>query len=591
MPSLLALSLPILFNEVIVILVISVVVVLLFARLRLPAIIGFMVTGVIIGPTALGLVQSLTEVEVLAEIGVVLLMFTIGLEFSIADLARIRRSVFVGGTLQVGLTIAVVAVAASSFGLAWNEAVFLGFLFSLSSTAIVLKLLQDRQEVSALHGSTILAILIFQDVIVVPMMLLAPIMAGASEGSVASALGLMLGKFAFVLLAVWVGTRVIMPRLLFAVARTRIRELFLLTTVATCFAVAWGTYSLGLSLALGAFLAGLIISESEYSYEAVSNVIPFREVFASFFFVSIGMLLDTQFLIDHLGVVLALSLAAILAKALIAGLAAWALHMPLRTTLLVGLSLAQVGEFAFILSKVGQQYSLVSPQVYQYFLAVSLLTMSLTPVLILYGESIVQAVLRIPSLRMIDQRRQRLLRQAEEATPLSDHLVVIGYGLNGRNVVKAAKAASVPYVILESNPTTVRQEQALGEPIYFGDAAQHHVLEHARVASARVVVLAISDATATRRVVASVRQLTQAAYLIVRTRYAHEVELLHRLGASEVVPEEFETSIQIFSSVLTQYQTPDLRIETLVEQLRSDGYELLRRGKTPEATGRVELTP
>lgn len=568
-----------LFTDVIVILLLSVAVILAFSRLKLPSIIGFLVTGVLAGPTAFGLISAHTEVDFLAEIGVILLMFTIGLEFSLKSLAKIQRAVFLGGSLQVGLTVLITYLLATQMGFDTVPAVFLGFVISLSSTAIVLKLLQTRLEMETPHGRVVLAMLIFQDLIVVPMMLVTPLMAGIG-GNVWVELGIMLAKMAAVLGAVIIGARYVMPRLLFAVAKTRSRELFLLTIIGTCLGVAWATSLAGLSLALGAFMAGLIIAESEYSYEAVSNVMPFREIFASFFFVSVGMLLDLNFLAENPFIVLAIALGVIALKFGMAALAAWALRLPFRTVILVGLSLAQVGEFAFILSKTGISAGVMSPSTYQYFLAVSLFTMALTPFVLMLGRPLERALKRTPLPQKVRERiktyEQNAELPAEQSAKLHDHLLVIGFGLNGRNLVKAAQFAHIPYAIIENNAVTVRQEREKGQPIIYGDAAQEHVLEHCHIDTARVVVVAISDPPSTRRIISTLRRLNPTANIIVRTRYVKETEELRRLGASEVIPEELETSVEIFSRVLAKYLVPLHEIERFVGEMRQDSYGMLR---------------
>ncbi|MHC2993501.1 potassium transporter KefB, partial [Pontibacter sp. HJ8] len=335
--------------DVVIILGLAVVVILLFQRFRLPTLLGFLATGVIAGPHGLSLIKEVHEIEILAEIGVMLLLFIIGMEFSLRNLALIKRTVLLGGATQVGVTILLVALLLMMFNVGMGEAFFVGFLFSLSSTAIVLKLLQDKGEINSPHGKVVLGILIFQDIIVVPMMLVAPLMAGGSE-NIAMDLLMMLLKGIFVIIFVLISARYLVPRLLFVVARTKSKELFILSIVVICFAVAWLTQSLGLSLALGAFMAGLIISESEYSHQATSNILPFREIFTSFFFVSIGMLLDFSFMLQHFPLVLLLTVCTFLLKGVIAAVAARMLQYPMRTSLLVGLSLFQVGEFAFILS-------------------------------------------------------------------------------------------------------------------------------------------------------------------------------------------------------------------------------------------------
>ncbi|MBX3102267.1 MAG: cation:proton antiporter [Bacteroidetes bacterium] len=577
-PFLASVEIPLL-DDVLIIIGLSVLVVLAFHRFKMPPIVAYLVTGVLAGPSVLKFVEADANVEMLAELGVILLMFTIGLEFSLSSLLRIWRSVFIMGGLQVGLAVLVTALVAAQMDLPWEQSVFLGFLVSLSSTAIVLKVLQQNMQLDSLHGRNILAILIFQDIIVVPMMLMAPILAGQSDDIGSTVLWLVL-KVLAVLVFVAVASRYLMPRLLYLVARTRSRELFILSMVVICFAVAWATAQLGLSLALGAFLAGLIISESEYSYQATSDIMPFREIFASFFFVSVGMLVDVDFFLAHPLTIILVALGVLVVKAVLVGIAALSFRLPARTVILIGLSLAQVGEFSFILSKTGMQFQLLGEELYQYFLSVSTLTMALTPFIILGGQRISSFIMKAPlpvSLRQHLRSRLRTEGDDAEATEaLSDHLVIIGYGLNGQNLAKVARKAQIPYIVAETNPDTVRYFQGLGEPILYGDASMEHILEHLHVQSARVAVVAISDPQATRQIVAALRHMAPSLHILVRTRYVKQVADLLAAGASDVVPEEFETSIEIFSRVLNRYLVPQEEIVAFGKKVRDSSYSLLR---------------
>ena len=563
-------------TDIVIVLSLAVVVILLFQRFRLPTILGFLATGVISGPHGFRLLPDTHKIEVLAEIGVILLLFIIGMEFSLRNLALIRRTVFLGGAAQVFFTIFLVALLLWVAQMPLPQAIFIGFLFSLSSTAIVLKLLQDRGEINSPHGKIVLAILIFQDIIVVPMMLVAPLMAGGSQ-NIAGALFLMLLKGALVILFVLVSARYLVPRLLYQVAQTKSKELFILSVVVICFAVAWFTSSLGLSLALGAFMAGLIISESEYSHQATSNILPFREIFSSFFFVSIGMLLDASFMVQHLPSILGITLIIIVLKGVIATLAAKILKYPLRTSLMVGLAIFQVGEFAFILSKTGLTYGLLSPGVYQYFLSVSLLTMALTPFVIQKYQPIAAGISqRLGSSSLPEAITSKEDRDQDPLHHLNDHVVIIGYGINGQNVSKATKHAGIPYVIVELNASTVRTQRQSGEPIVFGDAVHGLILSHVCIQKARVAVIAVSDPEATKQIIANIRQISDKVHIIVRTRFVMEMAENYHLGADEVIPEEFETSIEIFNRVLAKYLLPRDQIESFTNSIRADNYQMLR---------------
>ncbi len=562
-----------LLQDVLIIMGFSVAVVLGLQRLKLPSILGFLLTGILIGPYGLGLVDGSEEIEVISEIGIILLLFVIGMELSIRNLISIKNTVFIGGTLQVGLTIAVSGLVYYALGATWNEALFTGFLFSLSSTAIVLKVMQDRKEMSAPHGRNALAILIFQDIIVVPMMLFVPIIAGQT-GDVWGSLGWLLLKTVVVIAITVISARYLVPRLMHSIARTGNKELFLIATVTICFAVAFLTSEAGLSLALGAFLAGLIVSESEYSHQATSIILPFRELFTSFFFISVGMLLDLQFFVAHLGYVLAILLAVFVGKSVIAALAIAVLGYPTRTYLLTGLALFQVGEFAFILSKVGIQYGLLSDETNQYFLAVSIASMMLTPFVIMFSDKLTDGVMRWRPVREAEKRL--VVSKSEGNSTLEadwkNHLVIVGYGINGRNLARAASYGNIPFVAIELNADVVRTERQQGVPILYGDATQPHILEQVNLHAARVVVIAISDPAATRVVIGNIRAVSQTIQLLVRTRYIKEIPELLALGADDVIPEEFETSIEIFSRTLHYFLVPEGDIEHLIDVMRSDNY-------------------
>ncbi len=562
-------------NDILIIFGLSIGVLLVCHRLRIPATVGLLLTGILAGPHGLKLVRAVHEVELLAEIGVLLLLFTIGMEFSLKTLAKLKKTVLLGGSLQVVLTCVAVLLLMRRFVGTWGEATFLGFLAALSSTAIVLKLLQERGEVDSPHGNTSLAILIFQDIIIVPMVLFTPMLTGAVQ-NVAGSLALMLAKGAGIILLVIVSARYLVPKLFYQVSRTRIPELFLATLLVICLAIVWLTSSLGLSLALGAFLAGLIVSDSEYSHQALGNIIPFRDVFTSFFFVSIGMLLNVGFCIEEPLLITGAAMGVFLLKSVVAAFVSLLVGLPLRTAVLVGLSLGQLGEFSFILSKEGVAEGLLAGNAYQVFLAVAILTMAATPYIVRYSARIADGIVALP---WPERMKTRCVSCAVDAgpEPLKEQLIIVGFGLTGRNIAEAAKASGIPYTITEMNVDTVRAQRAKGEPIFLGDATQDSVLRHARIHQARVVAVAINDPTATRRITAVVRRLNPKVFIIVRTRYIIEVEPLYRLGANMVIPEEYETSVEIFTRVLAEYEIPAEEIDRFADQIREAGYRMFRR--------------
>lgn len=562
-----------LLQDIVVIFSLAVVVLYLCHSIKVPSIVGFLLTGIIAGPHGLALVKSIEQVQLIAEFGVILLLFSIGLEFSFKSLMKMKTTVLIGGSLQVGFTIALGAMLAYLFGLSINQAVFVGFLVSLSSTAIVLKQMGERAELDSPHGKINLGILIFQDIIVVLMMLLVPLLGGA-EG-MSEPVWFILAKAAGVIFLIIILSIYVIPPLLYQVTRTGSRELFMLSIIVICFAVAELTNSAGLSLALGAFMAGLIIADSEYSHQALANIIPFLDTFTSLFFVSIGMLLNLSAISGHLGTILLITAAVLLMKAIIASLATLVLGYPLRTAILVGFSLSQVGEFSFILSQTGIQHGLISQGLYQGFLSASILTMMLTPFIIAFAPQAVKYITQLPiPQRLLTGTHPEVLDK--EIDDYHDHLIIIGYGLNGRNLSRAANYAKVPYIALDLNSETVRVEQASGEPVYYGDATQEVVLEKAGVEKARVMVIAISDPAATRRIITTARRMSPGIHIIVSTRFISNVNDLHNLGANEVIPEEYETSIEIFARVLNRYLVPVDEIESFINMVRSEDYEMFR---------------
>jgi CPA2 family monovalent cation:H+ antiporter-2 len=462
-----------------------------------------------------------------------------------------------------------------------RESILIGFLVALSSTAIVLRLLQEGGEVDTPHGNMTLAILIFQDLIAIPMMLALPFLAGIGSLEGESLLSMLFWDVAII--AFLIGcAKWIVPFLLFQIARTRNRELFLLFVVLTCTGVAWLTSLAGLSLALGALVAGLIISESEYSSQAIGNIIPFRDVFTSFFFVSVGMLLNVAFLSAHWGSILLLVVLVIVVKTVLAAAVPAIFGYPIRTIILVGLGLGQVGEFSFILSRSGLDLGLLSPEAYQIFITVALLTMSVTPFLLAAGPYLEHFTRRLPIPNRL--RSGTNLAIESRPPPLHDHLVIVGYGVNGRNLSRAARTGRIPYIILEMNPETVRSERAKGEPITYGDATNEAVLHRAAIEEARILVVVINDPASSRRITEVARRLNPSLYIIVRTRYIQEMGPLYGLGADEVIPEEFETSVEIFTRVLKKYLIPTGTIEKFIAEVRADNYQMLRSLSHTSAT-------
>ena len=570
-------------GNLLVIFSVSIAVVFVFHQFRLPSIAGFLVAGALIGPHGLNLIADIATVQILAEIGVVLLLFTIGIEFSLVQLASLRRLLLVAAPIQVGGVLLVAWIGGMLAGLTWQQGIFWGFLVSLSSTAIVLKALANRGDSDSIHGRTTIGILIFQDLAVVPMMLVTPILANQGGGSALSILYTLAGSMlvvGLVIAAAWYAV----PRVLEHIVRSRSRELFLLTIIVLCLGIAWLTSLGGLSLALGAFIAGLVISESEYSHQAMAEVLPFRDSFNSLFFVSVGILMDWRVLLDHPLAVIGLLLAILLIKFVTGAVASLVVELPPRSAVMVGVALAQVGEFSFLLAQQGQESGLLRGDPYQLFLSVSELSMIITPFLMQWSPSIARRVEAVQRLRhwLPARTEAHMLRTEGTQIRLKDHVIIVGYGLNGRNLARVLSETEIPHLALDLDGDTVRRESRHGVPIYYGDATNPNVLRHVKIEEARVLVVAISDPFITRRTVQLAKGLNPKIRVVVRTRYLRELQELHDLGADDVVPEEFETSIEIFALVLRNYNLPQEFITGKAEQVRREGYALLRRSELPE---------
>ncbi|MFH2048048.1 MAG: cation:proton antiporter [bacterium] len=553
-------------RDLVVILGFGVIIVTLFNKFKLPAIAGFIFSGMMVGPDGLGLVNDVHQVEVLAEIGVALLLFGIGLELSLEKLQRLWKLILTGGLLQVGLTIAVVFAIAKGFGLSGNTAIFIGFIVALSSTAIVLRGLQQRNEVDAPHGRLTLGILVFQDFCVVPMILVLPILSG-SDVPMKDLLGTLLQSIA-IIAGVLLGARIIVPRILNFVARTRQRQLFILTIFLICIGTAWLITTSGASLAIGAFLAGLIVSGSEYRHQALADMISFREVFASLFFVSVGMLLAPLVFIDNIVFIMTLLIIMIVGKALIVFVSALILRMPLRVCLLAGLALAQIGEFALVLSFAAKGTGLIEESLESSILSAAILSMFITPFAMAFGPKLAAGIGKLKGLtRLLD------VATAEDATSvvkkMRDHVIIGGYGFAGRELARALKKNNIPFVIVDLNVENVRRASKEAGNTYFGDITSQEVLEKLGIESARELVLLINDPSATERTVKLAREIAPKLSIIVRTNYLLDIEPMLANGADEVIPAEREAAVMITSRILKRHQIESSQIESSCAEIRN----------------------
>ncbi len=562
---------PPLLAELLIIFLISIVVNIVCTRIRIPSTVGFLLTGVLCGPSLLGLVDDTQSIDVLSELGVALLLFTIGMELSGDALARLKKPVFLGGSLQIGLTIlAVVSIYVFALNEGLALGIFVGCLVSLSSSAIVLRFLQQKGSTNTPSGRLTLAILVFQDIMIAPMLLLIPLLSGQVQPNLTDAL-FAIGKVVLVLGSVLLFAQYGLNRFMAIIVRTRVSELLLVTTLVLCMGLASLTAWLGLSLSLGAFLAGLFLARSEYSMSVVSGVLPYRDVFMSIFFISVGLLLDVDYLILHIGTIISFTIMFIIIKSLLILPAVLIQKYPLHTAITVALTLAQVGEFSFVLANAGMHAGLVNEDRYQNFLAISILTMLLTPCLMYIAPILAKKV-----NKCLGKKDDQLHHEEyEDKSHLENHLIIVGFGISGQHLARAAKNCSIPYEILEMNPDTVHRYQDK-EPILYGDASRPSVLEHLGIAKAKVLAIVISDPAAVQATVAEAVKLNPNIHIIARSRFLAEVSTLHKLGATCVIAEEFESSIEVFSRVLHQYMIPKQEVEALVSTIRQENYAMLR---------------
>lgn len=550
----------------------ALVVVILFRSLKLPVLAGFLLAGILIGPSGLGLISGTAEIHHIAEIGVVLLLFTIGLDVSLSHLVRHWRAALIAGSVQIALTALAAGGALLLGGLSGAQALLLGLLLAFSSTAIVLKSLAERGEIGTPPGQLAVGVLLLQDVAVIPVMAILPLIAtGAGD---LGAIALTLGKALAGMAAVLVAGRYLVPRLFSVALRTRSREVFTLLVVVLLLGTAWLGAGFGLSFAMSAFLAGLILSGSEYGHQALAEVFPVKETFAGIFFTSLGMLLDLQFAFENAGLLLALAALVIVVKAAITAAACRLAQPSGRVALTAGITLGQIGEFSLILGSAAVAIGLLPAARYQVLLGVTILTMLASPFLVQAAPTLASRLTGAfsdpPS-------------PAAGAGPRHPrgHVVIVGYGLNGSNLARVLTSTGISYVVLDMNPLLVGEGGRAGHEVRYGDGTLADVLRGVDVEEARVLVLAISDPLATRQAVAVARRINPQLRIIVRTRFVREIEDLRRLGADEVVAEEFETSIEIFTRVLRELLVPRNVIAVQIDLVRREGYGMLRGLEMP----------
>jgi CPA2 family monovalent cation:H+ antiporter-2 len=568
-------------QSVLIVLACGVAAVVICRSLQLPAMIGYLATGLALGPHALGLVINREETRLLAEFGVVFLMFSIGLEFSLPRLRAMRRVVFGLGLAQVAATIAIATALAMAFGAGWQAGLALGGVAAMSSTAIVSKLLAERLELDSAHGRQVIGVLLFQDLAVVPLLVVIPALAHPAD-ELGVAVAIALGKAALALAVVILAGPKLMRAWLGVVARRRSNELFVLNILLVILLMAFVTGLAGLSLVLGAFLAGMLISETEYRFQVEEDIKPFRDVLLGLFFVTVGMMLDLRLVLGELQRVLLLFLGLVGAKFALIALLSRAFGTPTGTALRVALALSQGGEFGFVLLSLTSAVGVVPEEILQALLAAMILSMLATPFVIQASDSIVLRLSR--SEWML--RSLELHRIAVQSIEAERHVIILGYGRNGQRLARLLSAEGVRYVALDLDPERVREAAAAGDTVVFADSARREALVAAGISRAAAVVITFADANAAVRVLAHIHELNATVPVVVRARDEADIERLTAAGASEVVPEAFESGVMLASHTLVWLGVPLSRVMRRVAQVRDEHYRLLRglfHGETDES--------
>ena len=556
------------FHQLIIILGFSIPVIYIFNKIKLPSIIGFLITGIIIGPFGLKLIDDIGGIQLMADIGVAFLLFTIGIEIRLSRFLKNLSEILLTGGMQILCTFIVGLAIGLAMQLSIGQSVFIGFILVHSSSALILKILKDRDDENSPQGKISIGVILFQDVMVVPMMLLIPFLVGGS-GPDALMIIWKLVKSILIIVVILVAARYIIPFALERLVTMNMRDVLVISSVVITMGIAWITESLGLSLAIGAFLAGLALSDTDFTHQIISDISPFRDVFLSVFFVSFGMILNLDFLRENTGYIITISLMIILIKATIVfGLVKW-MRYPLRIALLSGVLLSQIGEFSFVLASQGFENKIISNEIYQTFIGASVLTFMVTPLLV----SLVYYLLTRKNI--FNPARQGL--HPDERIPVSNHVIICGMGLNGRNLAKVLKDTAIHYVVIDLNFQKIKKAKSKGDKnTIWGDASSVEILRRANVEAARVMVIAISDRFLTKSCLQNAKAINPKLHVIVRTKYLADIEELLALGADDVIPEEFETSIQIFSRVLKMFHIPNSIVLAQGNIIRNKSYGVFR---------------
>ncbi|WP_298522697.1 cation:proton antiporter [uncultured Methanobrevibacter sp.] len=567
----------ILLQNMSIILITAVIVLLIFNKLKLPTMIGLFITGIVLGHA----INDTTLISSLSELGVIFLLFIIGLEFSVEKFSTIKRYALIGGILQVTLTTALTCLLGLFLGLEWKSSLFLGFLVAFSSTAIVMKVMQKKHITHSAQGRVTLGILIFQDIAVIVVILITPLLGGQSLEI--NALPELIIKIVGLGALIFIGAKWFIPLALHDAARTKNRDLFMILTLFICMGTTFATSLIGIGPELGAFLAGLLISNTEYSHQTLGYVQPFQDVFLSLFFISIGLMVNLHLFLYNIVAIVALTLAILVIKFAATMITGMTLKLPTKVSISIALLLSQIGEFSFVLAREGMTYGLMTNRFFSVFLGVSILTMSLAPFMEKMTPKIVRAFSKISYFK-VDDELKTLPEELEEAQEITDHVILVGMGRNGKQMAKACSQFRIPYRIVDMNPVIVENQQALGIPIIYGKASNESVLKELNITEALCIVISASTYEETLKTIDTARRLNPDIHIIVRTRYLRNIDEVIEAGADEVIPKEFETTIMMFTRLMDYYNKDIDEITDAVNDLRSDNYDAFRTVSTEDIT-------
>jgi CPA2 family monovalent cation:H+ antiporter-2 len=558
-------------KDVLIIFLISIPLVLIFQRFRLPPLLGFLLSGALIGPRGIGLIHDKAQVDILAELGVTLLLFSVGLEFSFDAFAKVKRQGILSGILQISLTIlAGLAIGYGQWGSLYRG-VFFGCIIALSSTAVVFTTLYGLKMLDSVAGRLTTVILILQDLALIPMLVFLPWLATFNVGVIPlGLLGWQSLKALILITAVGLFTRFLAEPLLHLISRSKGRELFLILVISLALGMSWFTHALGLSYALGAFLGGIMVGSTEYQYQALSEINPFRICFNSLFFVSIGMLVNFEFLAEQWLIILLLIFLIPCLKFIIASFSVWVTGIPLRLALFVGIVLSQIGEFSFLLSYMGLRTGAISPLLYQLIISIAVVLMLITPLMIQWGPRLAEAIAQWPGLHRLATPKSEVevLQQTQQ---MKGHVIVCGFGPLGQAFGNILKQHDVPFLVLELNPETIEKVRKGARNAFYGDGASEEILFHSGIDHARLLAITVPDFLNAAAIIQQARQVNPTIKIITRAKYRNEVEKLYAVGADIVVSEELEGGLEMGRYALKLLDVPEKEVDELIQQCRAFG--------------------